>query len=189
MVLSEREHLSLYLLGHTKRHHQCVTVPHRRCRDCRGMWHLTLLTGADCYTTLRTRTQLRARITDAGSVRAYRYHTSVSHQEPSYTRKRSQSRRLRVGRREECFCLQKAVWETFFFWSLSHGAALVLVIHHRKFWPLCGMSKLYGGGLELSNHTLHSSARDLITYKGNGTFSKSLFYLKMENSEKSYCQE
>lgn len=68
---------------------------------------------------------------------------------------------LRVGRCEECFCLQKVVWETF--WSLSHGAALVLVIHHRKFWPLCGISKLYGGGLELSNHTLHSLARDLVT--------------------------
>lgn len=51
----------------------------------------------------------------------------------------------------------------FFFWSLSHGAALVLVIHHRKCWPLCGMSKLYGGGLELSNHTLHTLAGDLIT--------------------------
>lgn len=86
------------------------------------------------------------------------------------------------------FVCRKLSERPFFLVSLSHGAALVLVIHHRKFWPLCGMSKLYGGGLELSNHTLHSLARYLITYKGNATFSESL-HLKMENSEKSYCQE
>lgn len=53
------------------------------------------------------------------------------------------------------------------FQSVSHDDTRVLVIHQRKFWPLCGTNEFYGGGLELSNHTLHSLERNLITYKGN----------------------
>lgn len=53
------------------------------------------------------------------------------------------------------------------FPSVSHDDARVLVIHQGKFWPVRGTRECYGGGRELSNHTLHSLARNLITYKDN----------------------
>lgn len=51
------------------------------------------------------------------------------------------------------------------FQCVSHENALMFVIHKTKFWAVCGTNKFYGGGSELSNHTLHSLARNLITYK------------------------
>lgn len=70
----------------------------------------------------------------------------------------------------EGLLLQRLVEELPFtsrsIWRLllsGEGMALVLVIHERKLQWLCGTGYLYVGGLALSNHTLHSFARNLIT--------------------------
>lgn len=57
---------------------------------------------------------------------------------PSYTKACLQNYHLQAG--AECFCLVEAV-----FWSVSHGAALMLVIHQRKSWPLAQKSYMGEG--------------------------------------------
>lgn len=66
---------------------------------------------------------------------------------------------------EILFFCWRFVWELFSPSLMTMPSCWWFI--RRKFRTVCGTNKFFGGGLELSNHTLHSLARNVITYKEN----------------------
>lgn len=105
----------------------CATVGLWRCGDCvcrnvtfdSADWSRLL---HNWTSALHSRSCVRAS-RSVGNVCVRRYHTSVSHHGPP-TRENG-CRTLRVGPREEFFCLQKVVWESFFLCVKSYSLMLL----------------------------------------------------------------
>lgn len=142
---------------------QCLTL---KIWVCWRMWHLTLLTGADCFTAegltlsyvcVHTHSRWQSGIL---CPRVCHNHTSASHWGPPTPKNACTTTMCKQDHLEVLLC---GAGRFSALQSDSHDDTRVLVIHQRKFWPVCGMNEFYGGGSELRNHTLHSPQRNLIT--------------------------
>lgn len=165
-------------------HHLCVIMGHWRTGLWRGMWHLTLPTGANCFTTMALTNicvstlcslcqskilcawmcvcaWVWVRVGEGGERRGRcHYHTSGSHWSPPSA---EHACRILLTSRTiwKCLCLP-VVWELF-------SESLVMI--PSCWWFIRGsstqfmlLSSFLGEG---QSHTLHSLARNLITHKGS----------------------
>lgn len=128
----------------TKYHHQCAIMWYWRTGLWGRMWHLTLPTAADCYTTIAlTGICVCAQSGSLGPfvcecvstthlfpIEVLLHHCMLV--EPPLNKQNHLEMLLCAGYLRA-------------FQSASHDDTLVFVIHHRKFLPFCGTKEFYRG--------------------------------------------